>query len=176
MAMFLAVGAFVRRAGYETIREKADRMMRNRNQANHGGEYRKMVRFELDRLFGWALTDSRFFRQLRDDPYRAIAEFDLTEEETQAVLSIAPFARSTEDLAMQLDAWMTGSETDAVTVRPAERTTAAGPVLGRLPLASRTGHERHAPGQRFPNRRALVHSGDDEQRVCLTLNERTYRN
>ncbi|MFN2156822.1 MAG: hypothetical protein ACK2UX_16430, partial [Anaerolineae bacterium] len=130
----------------------------------------------LDRLFGYALTDSRFLRQLCDDPYRAIAEFDLSEEETQAVLSIAPFARSTEDLAMQLDAWMTGSERDAVTVRPAERATAAGPVLGRLPLASRTGHERHAPGQRFPNRRALVHSGDSEQRVCLTLNERTHRN
>lgn len=134
-----------------------------------------MARFELDRLFGWALTDSRFLRQLRDDPYRAIAEFDLTEEEKQAVLNIAPCARSIEDLAMQLDAWMVGSDRDAVTVAPAERTMAAGRVLGRLPLASRTEHERHAPGQRLPNRRALVHSGDDEQRVCLTLSERTHR-
>jgi hypothetical protein len=135
-----------------------------------------MARFELDRLFGWALTDSRFFQQLREDPYRATAEFGLTEEEKQAVLSIAPFVRSVADLAMQLDAWMTGSERDAVTVVPAERTMSAGRVLGRLPLASRTEHERHAPGQRLPNRGALAPNGDDEQRVCLTLSERTYRN
>jgi hypothetical protein len=150
--------------------------MRNRNHTDHRGVYKKMARFELDRLFGWALTDSRFFRQLRDDPYRAMAEFDLTSEEKQAVLSIAPGVRSVEDLAMQLDAWMAGSEKDAVAAAPAERTISAGRVLGQLPLASRTEHEGHAPGRRSPNRRAPVHSGNDGQRVCLTLNERIYRN
>jgi hypothetical protein len=149
--------------------------MRNRNCASDGGAYKNMARFELDRLFGWALTDSRFFQQLRDDPYRAIAEFDLTEAETQAVLSIAPFACSIEDLAMRLDAWMTGSESDAVTVVPAKQALMADPVLGRLPPTLRTDHERHAPGRRLPNRRALVNSGDDEQRVCLTLSKRIYR-
>jgi hypothetical protein len=150
--------------------------MRNRNCVNDGGAYRKMARFELDRLFGWALTDSRFFQQLRDEPYRALAGFDLTEEETQAVLSIAPFAYSIEDLAMQLDAWMASSEGDAVAVMPAGRTPAADPVPGQLPLASRTEHARHAPGRRSPDRRALVHSGDDERRICHTLSERIYRN
>jgi len=134
-----------------------------------------MRRFELDRLFGLALTDSRFYRQLREDPYRVVAEFDLTEQETQAVLRIVPLSRSIEDLAMRLDAWMTGIEQDAVTMAPAERSQAEAPVRGRLPLASRAEYEGHALGRRIPHRRAPVTIGDDEQRVCLTLSERIYR-
>jgi len=150
--------------------------MRNPNCATDGGKYREMTRFGLDRLFGLALTDSRFYRQLREDPYRAAAEFDLTEAETQAVLRIVPLARSIEDLAMRLDAWMTGIEQDAVTVAPAERSLAKDPVSGRLPLTSRAEHEGHALGRRFPDRRTPVQIGDDEQRVCLTLSESIYRN
>lgn len=134
-----------------------------------------MTRIELDRLFGLALTDSRFYRQLREDPYRAVAEFDLTEAETQAVLRIVPLARSIEDLAMRLDAWMTGIEQEAVMVAPAERSQAEDVTRGRLPLTSRAEYEGHALGRRFPYRRTPVQIGDDEQRVCLTLSERIYR-
>ncbi len=149
--------------------------MRNPNCAADGGEYREMRRFELDRLFGLALTDSRFYRQLREDPYRAVAEFDLTEEETQAVLCIVPLARSIGDLAMRLDVWLTGMEQEAATVAPAERSQAEAPVRKRLPLTSHAEDERHALGQRFPHRRTPAPIGDDEQRVCLTLSERIYR-
>lgn len=149
--------------------------MRNPNCAADGGEHREMRRFELDRLFGLALTDSRFYRQLREDPYRAVAEFDLTEEETQAVLCIVPLACSIGDLAMRLDAWMTGMEQEAAIVAPAERSEAEAAVRRRLPLTSRAEDERHAPGRRYPHRRTPAPIGDDEQRVCLTLSERIYR-
>jgi hypothetical protein len=134
-----------------------------------------MRRFELDRLFGLALTDSRFYRQLREDPYRAVAEFDLTEEETEALLCIVPLASSIGDLAMRLDAWMTGVEQEAATPAPAERSRAEAPVREHLPLTSRAEHERHALDRRFPRRRTPAPMGDDEQRVCLTLRERIYR-
>jgi hypothetical protein len=149
--------------------------MRNPNCAADGGDFREMRRYELDRLFGLALTDSCFYRQLRADPYRAIAEFDLTQEEKQAVLCIVPLALSIGDLAMRLDAWMTGIEQEAATVAPAERSQAQAPVRKRMPLTPRAEHERHALGQRLPRRRAPVPIGDDEQRVCLILNERIYR-
>lgn len=149
--------------------------MRNPNCAADGGEYREMRRFELDRLFGLALTDSRFYRQLRQDPYRAIAEFDLTEEETQAVLCIVPLADSIGDLAMRLDAWMTGIEQEAAVATPAERSQAGAPLRRRLPLMSHAEDERHALDRRVPCRRKPVPIGDGEQRVCLTLSERIYR-
>jgi len=149
--------------------------MRNPNCASNGGEHREMRRFELDRLFGLAMTDSRFYRQLREDPYRVVAEFDLSEEETQAVLCIVPLAHSIRDLAMRLDAWMTGMEQEAAMVAPAERSEAETTVRRHLPLMTRAEDERHAPGRRYPHRRTPAPIGDDEQRVCLTLRERNYR-
>jgi len=69
-----------------------------------------MADYELDRLFGMALTDVRFFQHLRERPHQAVAEFALTESETRAVMHIAPVARTIEDLAEQLDTWMTQRE------------------------------------------------------------------
>jgi hypothetical protein len=149
--------------------------MRNRNCGTDAGTYRDSTRLELDRLFGWALTDSRFFRQLSEEPYRAIAEFDLTEAEKQAVLRIAPLARSVEDLAMRLDAWMTGSERGVVAVVPAEQAMVGNAAIGGPPIASRVVREGHAPGRRLHKPRTPVHNGDGEQRVCLTLSKRIYR-
>lgn len=65
-----------------------------------------MMDYELDRLFGLAMTDARFFRQLKEEPRQAAAQFELTELEMQAVMHIAPAVSSIEDLALQLDAWM----------------------------------------------------------------------
>jgi hypothetical protein len=78
------------------------------------GGHRNMERFELDRLFGMALTDARFFDHLKKYPHKVIERFELTESEAQAVLRIAPAARSTEDLALQLDSWMTEAASPAV--------------------------------------------------------------
>jgi hypothetical protein len=66
--------------------------------------------YELDRLFGTALTDDRFFAQLKVQPYQAVAQFGLTESEARAVAHIAPAATSVEDFAVQLDSWMTRRE------------------------------------------------------------------
>jgi hypothetical protein len=57
-----------------------------------------------------ALTDTRFFQHLREQPLRAMAQFELTEPETRAVLDIAPVAASVEDLTIRLDQWMTHRE------------------------------------------------------------------
>ena len=82
-------------------------MNQNMHYTMDRGEPRTMETFELDRLFGLALTDARFFRQLREHPYQAVAQFELTEPETRAVVYIAPRAKSVQELAVQLDSWMT---------------------------------------------------------------------
>jgi hypothetical protein len=74
------------------------------------GGSQTMDRYELDRLFGMALTDARFFQHLREQPLRAMAQFQLTEPETRAVLDIAPVAASVGELATRLDQWMTHRE------------------------------------------------------------------
>lgn len=74
------------------------------------GESQTMTSFELDRLFGMALTDARFFQRLRDEPRQAVAQFALTDSEAVAVMHIAPTSRSIEDLATELDSWMTQRE------------------------------------------------------------------
>jgi hypothetical protein len=84
-----------------------DMMGVHANQMVMGGVTRNMAKFELDRLFGRALTDARFFRQLRDKPHQAVAQFSLTDLEARAVIDIAPGAATIEDLAIQLDRWMT---------------------------------------------------------------------
>ena len=93
-----------------------------------------MARFELDRLFGLALTDDRFFRHLCERPHQAMLQFDLTEPEAQAVLSIAPRASSVQDLATQLDAWMT-SNALAAALRPVLESATAQHRLPRYDLS-----------------------------------------
>lgn len=78
------------------------------------GRQRMTTEFQLDRLFGLALTDARFFRQLREHPKQAAARFELTEPEMRAIVNIAPAIRSIEDLALRLDSWMTSDAPSAV--------------------------------------------------------------
>jgi hypothetical protein len=137
-------------------------MKQNTRHISRGGEYKNMIRFELDRLFGLALTDARFFRQLRECPGQAIMRFDLTESEARAVLDIAPEIKSIHELAVQLDLWMTRTE-GTVTQEPM---LAPAPALHHLPL----------PGLgRHPEERPYTHTPDTiqekEQGICLTLSE-----
>jgi hypothetical protein len=118
-----------------------------------------MARFELDRLFGLALTDSRFFRQLRECPAVAVAQFELTESEEQAVLSIAPTADSIQQLALQLDLWMTGDVTKQI--------PNLDPVRQRGTIAS----HRYTPSHDA----APVNIKDDKSEICLTLSELALR-
>jgi hypothetical protein len=121
-----------------------------------------MTRFELDRLFGLALTDARFFRQLRECPSQAIMRFDLTESEARAVLDIAPEIDSVQELAMQLDLWMTSSE-GAVTQ---ESMLAPALALHRLPLSGVGSHPEGYPYTHTP------HTIQEKERgICLTLSE-----
>lgn len=86
-------------------------MNTNLNCARKGwGESHNMVKFELDRLFGLALTDARFFQHLRARPHHAVAQFALTDLEAKAVVDIAPAANTVEDLATRLDCWMMQQE------------------------------------------------------------------
>ena len=77
------------------------------------GESRTMVDYELDRLFGLALTDARFFQHLKEEPHHAVAQFALTDSEARAVADIAPAVSTVQDLATQLDRWMMQQEQDA---------------------------------------------------------------
>jgi hypothetical protein len=83
-----------------------------------------MGKFELDRLFGMALTDARFFQHLREQPHKAVAQFGLTEQEAQAVLDVAPIASSVEDLAVRLDSWIAHTEYERIETR------VEGPFIG----------------------------------------------
>jgi len=65
-----------------------------------------MQNYEIDRLFGQAITDRRFFRQLCEQPHQVLTQFELDELETQAVLGIALQVSTVGELADQLDAWM----------------------------------------------------------------------
>ncbi len=119
------------------------------------GEYKSMARFELDRLFGLALTDSRFFRQLRERPAVAGAQFELTESEEQAVLNIAPSADSIQQLALQLDVWMTGD--------------VAEPVPNFDPTRQRASVSNHR--YTHSHDAAPANTKDDKTEICLTLSE-----
>jgi hypothetical protein len=109
-----------------------------------------MSRFELDRLFGTALTDARFFQHLRERPDQAVARFRLTESEARAVIDMAPAANSIEELAISLDSWMARRESGAaethVGAQPAQLEPAAPQLVensllqvskGTMPLAER---------------------------------------
>jgi hypothetical protein len=101
------------------------------------GESGQMSEFELDRLFGTALTDARFFQHLRERPDQAIARFRLTASEARAVVDMAPAANSIEELAISLDSWRARQESEAagthVGTRPAQLEPAA-PQLVESPL------------------------------------------
>jgi hypothetical protein len=129
--------------------------------------------FELDRLFGLALTDAHFFHRLRQRPQEIVAQFSLTASEAMAVLDIAPAASSVEELAVQLDLWMTSNAPAPVRAPSEERlirvdTFAQRPVLSRDPLvgvAERSG--AHLPHQD----RARAARRDDEHTLCLKVNQ-----
>jgi hypothetical protein len=132
-----------------------------------------MESFELDRLFGLALTDARFFRQLREHPYQAVAQFELTEPETQAVVHIAPRINSTQELAVQLDSWMTSQVLRDADVRVEEPVfvgnarlhPVAMPGEGRA-RSRRKGHPyaHHAQDTEQASTR------DGKRGLCLTVN------
>ena len=130
------------------------------------GEDYKMARFELDRLFGLALTDDRFFRHLRERPQQAMLQFDLTEPEAQAVLSIAPKASSVQDLATQLDSWMT-SNTLVAALRPVLEPATTEHRLPRYGLVQN--HEGH-PYTLFPEI-VGISAHDKEQGLCLKVSD-----
>ena len=121
-----------------------------------------MAKFELDRLFGLALTDARFFRLLRERPRQAIVQFDLTDSETQAVLHMAPEIGSIQEFAMRLDSWMTSSA-GIVCYEPAPNPALA---LHRLALLDLDRHPEGRPHTHTPD--AIQ---KDEQGICLTLSE-----
>jgi hypothetical protein len=137
------------------------------------GDYREMSGFELDRLFGLALTDARFFRQLREQPYQAVSRFDLTETEAQAVLRIAPTARSIQELALELDAWMTDHTTETVKSIPQGRMPAMQPALRRPAMPLPRGGRQSARYEGEPSYVEIVpmEPRDDGQRICLPLSE-----
>jgi hypothetical protein len=120
-----------------------------------------MARYELDRLFGLALTDARFFRQLRDRPHQAVRQFELTELETEAVIRIAPTTDSIQELAVRLDSWMT------------ETTASPVPQQSQYPVAlvDRVGLDRSHRDTHYTHAHDRVTHQDNEQGLCLTLSE-----
>ena len=135
------------------------------------GEDYNMARFELDRLFGLALTDDRFFQHLCERPHQATLQFDLTEPEAQAVISIAPTASSVQDLATQLDSWMT-SNALAAALRPVIEPAAARQRLPRYGLSqNREGY----PYTLYPETVEIT-TQDKEQELCLKVSEYIARN
>ena len=125
-----------------------------------------MAKYELDRLFGLAMTDDRFFRHLCERPHQAMLQFDLTEPEAQAVLSIAPGARSIQDLAVQLDSWMTNNAL-AAALQPVLEPATTRHRLPRYSLGrSREGHPYTLDQEAVP-----ITSQEKEQGLCLKLSE-----
>lgn len=88
-----------------------------------------MASFELDRLFGLALTDARFFHRLRELPGSVVSQFRLSGPEVQAVMAIAPQVSSTKDLALRLDAWMSQVAAGQPGMRVGVRTPLADRVM-----------------------------------------------
>lgn len=125
-----------------------------------------MARYELDRLFGLALTDARFFRQLCEQPYQAVAQFELTESETQAVARIAPGVATIQELALQLDAWTTGTVIDTP-----ERTLEPAPVLCALPISDRPDGSHREQLHAYRPTSLGVTSRQDEQSLCLKASQ-----
>jgi hypothetical protein len=91
-----------------------------------------MQTFRLDQLFGLALTDARFFRQLREVPKAALAQFDLTESEERAILDIAASVNSIEELAMRLEHWQMCVSDASVEARGEDHIAVLSPTAWRL--------------------------------------------
>jgi hypothetical protein len=112
-------------------------MNRNRNTAKlREGRASEVRTYQLDKLFGLALTDARFFNQLRETPERALTEFSLTASEAQAVLSIVPSVRSIEELAVRLEDWEARFCADPVEARAEDQLAALRPPMWRLSLTN----------------------------------------
>jgi hypothetical protein len=133
----------------------------SRGSFSSGGRKTTMARFELDRLFGLALTDARFYNQLRDRPHHAISQFQLTEPETEAVISIAPTTNSIQELALRLDSWMTGTA----------KSTVAEQSLHPIALGDQVGLDSHHQKSHYTRTHHSLTHQDNEQGLCLTLSE-----
>ena len=128
-----------------------------------------MQNYEIDRLFGQAVTDRRFFRQLCEQPHQALTQFELDELETQAVLGIALQVSTVGELAAQLDAWMMQRTTETNVAMPILQTS---PGLQSLSLAQ---HADLDPPQRVHQRTYRPKTAStprrNEQTICLRLRE-----
>jgi hypothetical protein len=136
-----------------------------------------MERFELDRLFGLALTDARFFRQLHEHPHQAVSQFELTDSETRAVVRIAPAVSTIQELAVQLDVWMTGNIVEIAPMPVTKRKPEVNPVPHQLSLSdqkSLDGHKRQHAYSYNPETAQVARQ--DEQRICLRQSEYISRN
>ena len=91
-----------------------------------------MRTYQLDQLFGLALTDARFFCQLREVTEEALARFDLTESEERAILEIAPSVCSVEELAVRLEDWRVCARSAPAEARAEDQFTTLNPTVWRL--------------------------------------------
>ena len=128
-----------------------------------------MENYEIDRLFGQAATDQRFFRQLCEQPHQVLTQFELDEFEAQAVSGIALQVSSVGELAIQLDAWMMQRTTETSVAMPISHTS---PGLQNLSLSH---HADLDPPQRVHQRthqpKTEPTSRRNEQTICLKLRE-----
>ncbi len=133
------------------------------------GGNNSMQNYEIDRLFGQAVTDRRFFRQLCEQPHQILTQFELDELETQAVLGIALQVSTVGELAAQLDAWMT-QRTKETNVAMSISQTSPG-----LQSQSLSQHAELDPPQRVHEHtyqsKTAPSSRRNEQRICLKLRE-----
>ena len=137
-----------------------------------GGRYDNMMGFELDKLFGLALTDARFFRELREHPYQAVAQFELTEPEEQAVLHIAPRVESIQELALRLDAWMAENTASPVKAPAEVLILDARLRVHQMWISHRMDRDASQTSDLYLHQDSTqIETGKDEQRICLKLNE-----
>ena len=99
------------------------------------GENTSMQNYEIDRLFGQAVTDRRFFRQLCERPHQVLPQFELDELEAEAVLGIALQVSTVGELADRLDAWMMQRTAETRVAIPVPQTS---PALQNLSLSPRS--------------------------------------
>lgn len=127
-----------------------------------------MQNYEIDRLFGQAITDRRFFRQLCEQPHQVLAQFELDELETQAVLGIALQVSTVGELADQLDAWMMQRTSETTAAMPIPQTS---PRLPSLSLSHHVDLEPQRVQQHAHQTRTTHTLQRNEQTICLRQRE-----
>lgn len=128
-----------------------------------------MQNYEIDRLFGQAITDRRFFRQLCEQPHQVLTQFELDEFETQAVLGIALQVSTVTELAAQLDAWMTQHTADKTVAVSMPQTS---PEMQSLSLSQHMDLDPpHQVHQHTYQPKTAPTPRRNEQTICLRLRE-----